>query len=174
MKLDKILLGVILSCLLTISLTQTCCNQNIVRASGFGETKIVPNIAIVSASIQGTGSTVSEALGQIDTQLDELYKVLKVNGIDQQDITTSYFSVYPRYNYTNGTSVIVGQTASVTISISIKGIDKNSQKIAKVFDAVSSTTVTSLYGITYDTVDPNDGKSVARKLAWGDALAKAK
>lgn len=99
---------------------------------------------------------------------------MKVNGVARTDITTSYFSIYPKYNYTNGTSVIVGQTASVSISISIRGIDKDSKKIAKIFDGLSSVGVSSISGVTYDTVDPNAGKSAARKLAWEDALEKAK
>jgi hypothetical protein len=39
---------------------------------------------------------------------------------------------------------------------------------------LASAGVTSISGITYDTVDPNAGKAVARTNAWNDALSKAK
>ena len=39
---------------------------------------------------------------------------------------------------------------------------------------MASSGVSSVYGLTYDTVDPSAGKAVARKNAWNDAVAKAK
>ena len=62
----------------------------------------------------------------------------------------------------------------VSLSVTIRNIDKDSQKIAKVIDSLASAGTTSIYGITYDTVDPSAGKSVARKNGWNDALTKAK
>ena len=43
-----------------------------------------------------------------------------------------------------------------------------------IIDSIGSKGVTSIYGITYDTIDPNAGKTAARKMAWDDALNKAK
>ncbi len=133
-----------------------------------------PNIAILYASLTADGSTASDALSKIDDQLDGIYNVLQVNGVSQNDISTSSISVYPKYNYTNGTSVVIGYTVYVSLTITIRGIDANSQKIAKVIDGLASAGVTSIYGLTYDTQDPNAGKSVARTNAWNDAAAKAK
>jgi len=82
--------------------------------------------------------------------------------------------VYPQYNYTNGSSVIIGYTVYVSLTITIRGIDTNSQKIARIIDGLASAGATSISGITYDTVDPNAGKAVARTNAWNDALSKAK
>jgi len=60
------------------------------------------------------------------------------------------------------------------LTVTIRGIDTNSQRIARVIDALASAGVSSIYGLTYDTTDPSAGKSVARKNAWNDAAAKAK
>lgn len=126
------------------------------------------------ASLSAEGKTASEALSKIDEQLTSIYNVLQVNGIGQNDITTSSISIYPRYNYTNGTSTIVGYTVYVSLTILIRGINTNSSKIARVIDGLASAGVTSIYGLSYDTVDPNAGKAVARRNAWNDALAKAR
>jgi hypothetical protein len=87
---------------------------------------------------------------------------------------TSSISVYPKYDYSSGTGVIVGYTVSVSLTITIRGINTNSQKIARIIDGLASTGVTYIYGLSYDTQDPNAGKAVARKNAWNDAVAKAK
>lgn len=39
---------------------------------------------------------------------------------------------------------------------------------------MASSGATSIYGLSYDTSDPNAGKVDARKNAWSDALAKAR
>lgn len=43
-------------------------------------------------------------------------------------------SVYPRYNYNNETNVLIGYTVYYTLTVTIRDIDKNKQKIAKVID----------------------------------------
>lgn len=175
MKQNKILLGVILSCLIVMSLSaDDCCGHNIFRVSGNGQTKTTANIAILSSTINVIGKTATQALNNIDAKLDSIYSALKQNGVSQSDIQTGYISIYPTYDYSSGTSVINGYSVYVSLSFTIRGIDKNSKRIANVIDDVSSAGVSSLSGITYDTVDPNSGKSVARKNAWKDAEAKAK
>jgi uncharacterized protein YggE len=70
MKTSKIFLGLVLSCIILLSYgQQTCCGQNIVKVQGNGETRVQPNIAILYASLSQDGTTASEALDKIDTQL---------------------------------------------------------------------------------------------------------
>ena len=120
------------------------------------------------------GNTASDALSNIDDQLSSIINAIQVNGVSENDIATSSISVYPKYNYSSGTSVIVGYTVYLSLTVTIRGIDNNSKRIARVIDALASAGVTSIYGLTYDTVDPSAGKSVARKNAWNDAVSKAK
>ncbi len=166
--------GLVLSCIILLSFGQNCCILNSIRVQGLGQTRIKPNIAILYASLSADGATASDALNKIDDQLDSIYNVLQVNGVNQNDISTSSISVYPKYNYTDGNSVVIGYTVYVSLTITIRGIDTNSQKIAKIIDGLASAGVSSIYGLSYDTLDPNAGKSTARTNAWNDALAKAK
>lgn len=68
----------------------------------------------------------------------------------------------------------MGYTITITLTVTIRDIDKNSGRIVTIIDGIGSKGITSIYGITYDTVDPNAGKMAARKMAWDDALNKAK
>jgi len=179
MKTNKIFIGVVLSCIILLSCGQTaasgsCCRDNIVRVQGNGQSRVKPNTATLYVSLSQDGATASEALSKIDTQLDAIYNVLAVNGVSKNDITTSSISVYPKYDYTNGTSTVVGYTVYVSLTITIRGIDTNSQKIARIIDGLASAGASSISGLSYSSSDPNAGKTVARKNAWNDALAKAK
>lgn len=174
MKTNILFVGMVLSCIILLSYGQSCCITNSIRVQGQGENRIKPNIALLYASLSADGNTASDALNLIDDQLSSISNALQVNGVSQNDIATSSISVYPKYNYTNGTSVVIGYTVYISLTVTIRGIDTNSQRIARVIDALASAGVNSIYGLTYDTVDPSAGKSVARKNAWNDAVAKAK
>lgn len=163
-----------LSCIILLSYGQNCCIQNSIRVQGQGEVNIQPNIAILYASLTANGNTASAALNTIDSQLSSIINTLQVNGVSSNDISTSSISVYPQYNYTNGTSVVIGYTVYLSLTVTIRNIDTNSQRVGKVIDALASAGVSSVSGITYDTSDPNAGKSTARKNAWNDALSRAK
>ena len=100
------------------------------------------------------GNTASAALNSADDALTSVTNALKASGVTANDISTSSISVYPKYNYTNGTSVVVGYTVYLSLSVTVRGIDTNTQRIGKVVDALASSgATTSVYGLTYDTVD---------------------
>ena len=144
------------------------------RVQGNGETRVRPNIAIIYASLFQDGKTASEALDKINTQIQQITSVLQLNGVGQNDITTSSVGVYPKYDYSNGTSTIVGYTVYISLTITIRGIANNSDKIARVIDGLASAGVTSIYGLSYDTSDRTARTIDARRNAWNDALAKAR
>ena len=176
MKTNTLFIGVVLSCIILLSYGQTssCCILNSVKVAGTGEYRVKPDIALIYAYLSVEGSSASDALNVLDTKLDSLNSALNINGVSDNDIKTSSLSVYPRYNYTNGTSYIIGYTVYVSLTVTIRNIDKNTQKLAKVVDALASAGVSSIYGLSYDLSNPMAGKSAARSLAWFDAQAKAK
>ncbi len=141
---------------------------------GLGEYRVQAQIATIYASLTAEGSTASEALSKIDDQLTAIMSALQLVGVGSNDISTSYISVYPRYNYTDGTSVIIGYTVYVSLTVTINNIHANNQKVAQVIDALASAGATSISGIGYDTADPNFGKATARVYAWNDAVLRAK
>ncbi len=99
---------------------------------------------------------------------------LQNNDVSKDEITTSYISIYPKYDYSTGTGVIVGYTVYVSLTITIKGIYNDNSKVAAVIDGIASAGVSSISGITYDSSDPSYGKDNARKAAFADATNKAK
>lgn len=55
----------------------------------------------------------------------------------------------------------------------VRGIDTDGSVLASVIDNLAASGVSSLYSLTYDTVDPNAGKAAARTSAWNDSASKA-
>ena len=138
MKTNTLFVGLVLSCIILLSYGQNCCILHSVKVAGVGENYIKPDIAIIYAYLQVNGASASDALSTLGTQLESITKSLNVNGISSDDIKTSSLSVYPLYNYTNGTSVIIGYTVYISLIVTIIGIDKDSQKLAMTIDVVAS------------------------------------
>ncbi len=174
MKTNKIFVGLVMSCIILLSFGQNCCIQNSIKVQGLGEYKIQAEIAVLYSSISADGATANEALGKIDLQLDQVYSALQLAGVAQNDIQTSSIGAYPRYNYVDGTSVVIGYSVYLSLTVNVANIHLNNQKIAKVIDALATAGVTYISGIGYDTFNPNAGKSTARVYAWNEAVLRAK
>lgn len=59
------------------------------------------------------------------TKINQAISILTANKIKSSDIETSFISVNPQYNYESGNAVVVGQTSSQTIKVTIRNIGKN-------------------------------------------------
>ncbi len=71
----------------------------------------------------------------------------------KDDIGTTYITVYPKYDFSSGSPVIVGFTVYQSITITIRGVSNTNNKISKAIDAIATAGVSSISGITYDTAD---------------------
>lgn len=60
------------------------------------------------------------------------------------------------------------------MTITIRGINKDSTKLGAVIDGIVKAGVTSISGIYYSNSNPDVGTTLARKLAFADATNKAK
>lgn len=108
MKTNIVFIGMLLSCLVIVSFGQSCCIPNTIVTQGLGENRVTPDIASLYAYYTTTGNTSSSALEAMKSKISDILGSLQSSGVSSNDITTSSISVYPNYNYTNGTSVIIG------------------------------------------------------------------
>lgn len=125
MKTNLVFVGMVLSSIVIVSLGQSCCISNTIVVQGLGENRITPNIASLYAYYTTTGNTSSSALSAMESKISDLIGSLKSSGVSSNDITTSSISVYPNYNYTNGTSVISGYSVYESLTVIIRDIDTN-------------------------------------------------
>jgi uncharacterized protein YggE len=151
-----------------------CCNPSTIRVVGNGQVQVNPDIATIYTSITQDGTTASEALKKVEAILNSVETVLKQNAIPKSDIQTSYISVYPKYDYSSGNGVVVGYTVYLSLTITVRGIDKNPERVADIIEGLAMSGVSSVSSVNYDTSQPEKAKSLARKLALNDAIRKGK
>ena len=70
-----------------------------VSTSGTATTKVDPDKVSVTVGVETDGATASEATAKNAEQMDKVIAALKGMNITEEQLSTSYFSVYPVYDY---------------------------------------------------------------------------
>jgi uncharacterized protein len=105
-------------------------------------------------------------------------------GVEDKDIKTLNYNVYPRYEYFTKQVVcpagsfcpptsertFTGYEVNQTISIKLKDLDK----VGEVLNSLGSLSVSNINGPSFDVEDRDDFVREARKMAINDAKKKAK
>jgi hypothetical protein len=148
----------------------TSTSERYIRVSGSGEVAVVPDIAYINIGVHSEAEDVSSALEANNTQAAELTEALKAEGIEEKDIQTANFNVYPQTRYDNmgqpvGTSYVVDNTVYVTV--------RDLANLGKMLDTAISAGANNIYGISFDIADKETVLAQARELAIKDAEAKA-
>ncbi len=145
-------------------------SERYIRVSGSGEVAVVPDIAYINIGVHSEAEDVTSALEANNTQAAELTEALKAEGIEEKDIQTANFNVYPQTRYDNmgqpvGTSYVVDNTVYVTV--------RDLANLGKMLDTAISAGANNIYGISFDIADKETVLAQARELAIKDAEAKA-
>jgi uncharacterized protein len=145
---------------------------------GMGEVAATPDTAYVMSGVTTQGATAREALDANNAAMTALIETLKAAGIEERDIQTSGFSVTPNYVYTderdaNGYTLpprINGYSVFNNVNVRVRDISK----LGSVLDQQVSVGANTISGVTFSVADPSKLLDEARKLAFADALAKAR
>lgn len=153
---------------------------NSISVSGEGEVFAVPDIATFSFSVSADAREVAEAQRQVTERTNALIDAFKSFGIEERDIKTTNYSIYPKYTYEPAAcsptycppsrQVQDGYTASHSISIKVRDTARAGEALA----LAGQRGATNISGISF-TIDDEDALlEEARALAITDAKAKAK
>lgn len=139
------------------------------NVSGEGKVSVPPDIALINVGVQAQTPTVKAAQDQLNSNINQVSQAVKQLGIDEKDIQTSNYNIYPTYDYTSGSQRITGYSASSTLSIKVREIDKANS----VIDAATANGANQVGGIIFEVDDKTKAENEARELAVSQAKKKA-
>jgi uncharacterized protein YggE len=140
--------------------------------SGSGVESLVPDIAYLTLGVESQQSTVAAANAEAATAMDAIFAVLKDKGVEDKDIRTTSFNIWPQYNYPReGEPILVGYRISNQVSVKIKNLDGIGDLIDSVVEAGGNNTRINSIGFGID--DDSEARIRAREAAVNDAKAKA-
>jgi uncharacterized protein YggE len=148
-------------------------NNNINQISFAGEGKVYtkPDIAFVDVSVVTQGTQIKDVQDANTKKMNKVVNFLKSSGIDEKDIKTTNYNLYPQYTYENNKiPQIIGYQINQTLSIKIRDLDKVGSILQGGVD-VGLNQVNFLY---FGVENDEQLKEDARKIAIDDAKEKAK
>ena len=145
--------------------------KNIVTVEGSGKVTAKSDVAVINAGVLTEKTTVAQAQKENTEKMNAIIKALKNDfKIEDKDLKTSQYSIYPRYDWSDGSQRIIGYSVSQSVEIKVRDFDKIGSLLAKAAELGTN----SLSGPTFTIDDPEVYKAEAREKAIAQAKDKAK
>lgn len=158
--------------------------QNSISVTGKSEQYVTPNIAEVTFDVMEESSTVAKAQDVVNKKMADIIAYLKSENIDEKDIKTVNYSVYPRNDYVQsakvcyadgactypvGKQVLVGYDVTNSVQIKIR----NTENAGKILTQLGTLKATNVSGLNFVVENEDKIRDDARGEAIKDAKAKA-
>lgn len=152
-----------------------------ISVMGVGEVQAVPDIGTFSFSVTATKPTATEAQEASGSQINDILAYLKEQGIEEKDVKTENYNLYPHYRYDApecrvgmacppGDQVQDGMEVSQSVIVKVR----DTAKAPALITGVGERGATNISSLSF-TIDDTDAlKAEARAAAIADAKAKAK
>ena len=147
-------------------------SRNTITVFGKGEVYTRPDLAITIFSVVTEKKTVSEALSENTEKMNTIIDSMKEQGVEDKDLKTTSFNIYPRYDWYNetrfypqGRRVLVGYEVRQSLQVKIRDMEKIGEIIQKATNAGANQV-----GDLQFTIDNEDE---FKKQARGQAIEKA-
>lgn len=163
--MKKVLL--ILSLLLiTVANAQEVKQVPQISVTGEGEIKVVPDQAVITATVETKGNVAKEVKKQNDQQIESVLKLIKKMNLAPADYKTQRVSLNPQYDYEKKKTTY---NASQTIEILVRDLSKYDQLMEGLVDQG----VNRIDNVVFQSSSLARYQSEARKMAMKDAKMKA-
>ncbi|MDO8486624.1 MAG: SIMPL domain-containing protein [Candidatus Staskawiczbacteria bacterium] len=136
---------------------------------GEGKTFIKPDIALVSLGVKTEANKSVDAVNQNNEKMNAVTQAIKDLGVDEKDIKTSAYNLYPVYDYTESGRIFKGYSLDQQISVKIKDFNK----ISDVLDKATSLGANTISDLQFTVDDLEKARADARAQAIDQAKAKA-
>jgi len=146
--------------------------RNSIIISETGEVYASPDLAVITFAVVNEAKSVTGAMNENSATMNNVINEVKEQGIEDKDLKTTSFNIYPRYEYSEGTygkRTLVGYEVVQELQIKIRDLGKIGIIIERVADS-GANRVDDLYL----TIDDQDAlKKQAREQAIAQAKVKA-
>lgn len=140
--------------------------------SGEGKIYTKPDIATVTLSVVTESRTVADVQKKNTEKMNKVIDFLKNNSIEEKDIKTTNYNLYPRYDYSQYSSrmpQIIGYEITQSLEVKIRNLDK----VGEVLEGSVSAGVNQVYSLNFKVDKDEEFKSQAKEMAIKDAKKKA-
>lgn len=148
---------------------------NTISVSGKGEIFAAPDVATFTFSVSEEAPIVKTAQDKVEEKMDAILADLKKNGVEDKDIKTIAYDIYPRYDYirssydVSGKQVLSAYVVSQSVQIKVKKLED----AGKLLSGIGEFGATNISGLTFLVDKQDEIARNARDQAIADAREQA-
>lgn len=151
-----------------------------INVRGEGEVFAKPDIGSFSFSVRAEGVDAAEAQSKSAESINGILAYLKEAGVEDKDVKTTNYNLYPTYNYGEERvcawgqycppvdPLIDGYEVSQTVTVKVRDLDKSGDLIS----GVGGKGATDISGLSFTIDDESELKAEAREKAIAAAKKK--
>lgn len=144
--------------------------KNTISVQGEGKIYTKPDIAVMNLSVVTQGKSINDVQDENTEKMNDVVDFLKDFGIEDKNIKTIDYRIYPQYNYENRKiPEIIGYEITQTLEVKVKEMDK----IGSILDEAVGVGINQISSLRFSVEDDEEFKQEARALAIQDAKEKA-
>lgn len=157
-------------------------SPNTISVSGKGEILAKADIATFSFNVTEESANVSDAQDRAARKINDAVKFLKDSGVEEKDIKTVNYNIYPRYNYIKpiekvgvippirDNRVLIGYEVSQGVEVKVRKISS----AGSILSGIGNLGASNVSGLNFSIDEEDKLKKEARELAIEDARENAK
>jgi uncharacterized protein YggE len=166
---------------LVLGLTLTACSpsaitvqpqppQRTITVTGTGLVTLTPDIAYINIGVHSQDASASVATAVNNTKSLAVIDVIKAAGVEEKDIQTTNFSIYPQQQYdSNGNMTGIIYVVENTVYVTVRDLSK----LGGLLDASVQAGANTINSISFDVADKSAALSQARLAAVQEARKQA-
>lgn len=135
---------------------------------GEGCVSVAPNVATINIAVETRKEDLNQAVSENKASTDGIFEILAQAGYSEDDIQTKNFSVYQRFDYSNGEKFLGYQVRS-SFEVRTKDLDRLDDLIKN----LTASGANCVEGITFSCDNEDELYKQAIKLALENAKVKA-
>ena len=150
--------------------------ENTITVTDTGTIYAKADLAVANFSVVVEDKTVGKAMSENTQKMNAVISFMKEQGIEDKDLKTTNFNIYPRYEwydstqyYPSGTRVLVGYEVTQTLQVKIRNIEK----IGEILEGGTSAGANEVGDLEFTIDNQDELKKQARQEAITKAKAKA-
>lgn len=147
-----------------------------ITVSGEGEVVAVPDIATFTFSVREEGNVVADVQKEVTEKMNSILAMLDDAGVEEKDIKTVNYSVYPNYDYVEcfrapcPSPQLRGYEVSHTVQVKVR----DTENVGDLLSLVGGANVNNVSGIQFSIDDEDALQAEARSKAIEDAETEAR
>ena len=141
-----------------------------ISTEGVGSVALSPDKASISIGVSTEDADAAKALDENSRKVEAVLAALKEFNIEDDDIQTSNFSIYPQQNWDKD-----GKVTDVTYQVqnTLRVTVRNLEDLGAVLNAVVTSGANNIYGIEFGVADKVEASKQAMENAVMDARERA-